>query len=54
MQFFSQTMSRFTKVDSVIVLLKLQALYWNDSLRKMKQSNKPIFMIHVICNGVSL
>jgi len=48
-------MSSFTKIDSVYSIVKnYKHPTRNDSLRKMKQSNKPIFMIHVICNGVSL
>ena len=54
MQFFSQAMSRFKKIDSAYSIVKhLKHSAGNDSLRKVKQSNKPIFMIYVICTSAS-
>ena len=54
MQFFSQTMSRFTKIDLAYMIIKnYKHSTGNDSLRKVKLSNKPIFMIYVICTGAS-
>ena len=54
MYFFPHAMSRFTQIDSAYSIVKnYKCTTGNDSLRRVKLLNKPIFMIYVICTGAS-
>ena len=54
MYFFPGTMSILTEIDSAYSIVEnYKYTAGNDSLRKVRQSNKSIFMVFVICTVAS-